>query len=83
MCWKASPVAHVQNARTPTLILQGEKDLRVPRSQSDELYAALRWKGVAVEYVLFPREEHGFRERAHQLEAMERTLAWFARHLTR
>ncbi|MGH9866666.1 MAG: S9 family peptidase [Candidatus Polarisedimenticolia bacterium] len=82
-CWQASPVAHVRNARTPTLILQGEKDPRVPRSQSDELYAALRWKGVTVEYVLFPREEHGFRERAHQLDAMERMLAWFERHMAR
>jgi dipeptidyl aminopeptidase/acylaminoacyl peptidase len=79
-CWQASPIAHIATARTPTLILQGEADPRVPRSQGDELYAALRWKGVEVEYVTFPREEHGFRERAHQIEAMNRAMEWVLRH---
>jgi dipeptidyl aminopeptidase/acylaminoacyl peptidase len=82
LCRQASPIAHIAAARTPTLILQGEKDERVPESQSRELYAALRWKGVPVEYVVFPREKHGFRERAHQLEAMERLLRWFSTHLS-
>lgn len=81
VCRAASPVAHVARARTPTLILQGEKDLRVPRAQSDELYAALRLKGVPVEYVTYPREEHGLRERAHRLDALTRLLALFERHL--
>jgi dipeptidyl aminopeptidase/acylaminoacyl peptidase len=81
VCRQASPIAHIANARTPTLILQGDKDDRVPKSQSDELYAALRWKGVPVEYVVFPREKHGFRERAHQIETMDRLLRWFSTYL--
>jgi dipeptidyl aminopeptidase/acylaminoacyl peptidase len=81
LCRDRSPVAHVAEARTPTLILQGEKDLRVPKPQSDELYAALRWKQVPVEYVVYPREEHGFRERAHRLDALTRLLAWMQRYL--
>ena len=47
----------------------------------DELYAALRLKGVPVEYVTYPREEHGLRERAHRLDALTRLLAFFERHL--
>jgi len=81
LCRERSPVAHVPTARTPTLILQGEKDLRVPKAQSDELYAALRWKQVPVEYVVYPREEHGFRERAHRLDALTRLLDWMQGHL--
>jgi len=81
LCRKASPIGHIDKADTPTLILQGEKDLRVPKPQSDELYAALRWKKVPVEYVIYPREAHGFRERAHRVDTLTRTLGWMERYL--
>lgn len=81
LCRDRSPVAHVDKARTPTLILQGEKDDRVPKPQSDELYAALRWKKVPVEYVVYPREGHGFRERWHRLDALTRSVAWIEKYL--
>ena len=74
-------LAHIGTAATPTLILHGEEDKRVPRAQSDELYAALEWKGVPVEYVVFPREKHGFDEREHRLETCRRTLDWLTRWL--
>jgi len=81
-CWQASPVAYVNKATTALLMFQGAEDLRVPKPQSDELYAALKWKGVDVEYVVFPREKHGFRERAHQVETFDRSLAWLDRYLS-
>jgi dipeptidyl aminopeptidase/acylaminoacyl peptidase len=80
-CADASPVHHLDRARTPTLIFQGEDDKRVPKPQSDELYAGLKWKGVPAEYVVYPREKHGFVERQHQIETMRRTLEWFDRYL--
>ena len=80
-CRLASPVTHVGAAATPTLILQGEDDLRVPKAQSDEMYAALKWRDVPIEYVVFPREKHGFDEREHQLETCRRVLDWFTRYL--
>jgi dipeptidyl aminopeptidase/acylaminoacyl peptidase len=80
-CRNASPVSHLRSARTPTLIMQGEADLRVPKAQSDQLYAALRWKAVPVEYVVFPRAKHGFTEREHQIEACRRLLGWFEKYL--
>jgi dipeptidyl aminopeptidase/acylaminoacyl peptidase len=80
-CWRASPVAHLAGAKTPLLLMQGEADTRVPRAQSDEMFAALTWAKAPVEYVLFPREEHGFKERAHRIEAARRILDWFEKHL--
>src|SRR4029453_9788974 len=80
-CRKASPISYIDRAATPTLILQGDSDLRVPKPQSDQLYSALRWKKVPVEYVVFPREKHGFSERAHQLDAVTRLLGWFEKYL--
>jgi dipeptidyl aminopeptidase/acylaminoacyl peptidase len=81
LCREASPIAHIDKADTPTLILQGKEDLRVPKAQSDELYAALRWKKVPVEYVVYPREKHGFGEGAHRLDALSRILQWMTRYL--
>jgi dipeptidyl aminopeptidase/acylaminoacyl peptidase len=83
LCRERSPIGNLDRARTPTLILQGEKDLRVPRAQSDELYAALRYKGVPVEYVVYPRERHGFVERWHRIDAFTRLRGWMDEHLSR
>jgi len=81
LCRERSALGNLDRAATPTLILQGIDDERVPKAQSDELYAALRWKGVPVEYVVYPREGHGFRERWHRLDAVTRLLAWMEKYL--
>lgn len=52
---KSSPITYVKNARTPTLILQGENDVVDPIGQSQELYRALKRYGVTTELVLYPR----------------------------
>ncbi|HLG13614.1 MAG TPA: S9 family peptidase [Blastocatellia bacterium] len=76
-----SPVFHIKKARTPTLIIHGAADRRVPPGQGQELYTALKWRGVPCEFVTYPREGHGIGERAHQLDFMKRVLGWFDRHL--
>jgi dipeptidyl aminopeptidase/acylaminoacyl peptidase len=75
--WQASPMAHVTEVKTPTLILHGQADDRVPLGQAQELYLALRKLGVPTEFVTYPREPHGFREPNHQIDKIERELAWF------
>ncbi|MEX2272234.1 MAG: S9 family peptidase [Vicinamibacterales bacterium] len=79
--WERSPLRHIDRANTPTLIVHGAADPRVPPGQSLELYTALKWKGVPVEYVTYPREGHGLVERAHQLDFMNRVLDWFAQYV--
>jgi dipeptidyl aminopeptidase/acylaminoacyl peptidase len=81
LLWGRSPLAAISRAGTPTLILHGEKDLRVPLSQGTELFTALRLRGVPVEMVTYPRAEHSLRERAHRLDAARRMLDWFDRYL--
>jgi dipeptidyl aminopeptidase/acylaminoacyl peptidase len=82
LAWDRSPLAHIRDAHTPTLIAHGEKDDRVPLGQGTELYTALRLKGTPVEFVTYPREPHGLRERAHQLDYMNRALDWYDGWLT-
>jgi dipeptidyl aminopeptidase/acylaminoacyl peptidase len=79
--WERSPLAHIKRANTPTLIVHGAADPRVPISQSQEMYTALKWKGVPVEFVTYPREGHGVTERAHQEDFMRRVIGWFEKYL--
>jgi dipeptidyl aminopeptidase/acylaminoacyl peptidase len=76
-----SPIMHVRRVRTPTLVMHGELDLCVPVSQAHELYRALADAGVTTELVVYPREGHGWRERAHVVDGIRRQREWFDRHL--
>ncbi|GHO44181.1 alpha/beta hydrolase family protein [Ktedonospora formicarum] len=76
-----SPISFAQNARTPTLILHGERDERVPLSQAQGFHRALLHYGVPVELVVYPREPHGLRERAHLIDRLRRVRAWYDRWL--
>jgi dipeptidyl aminopeptidase/acylaminoacyl peptidase len=77
----SSPYMYIKNAKTPTLILQGENDTTDPIGQSTALYRALKRYGVESELVTYPREPHGPREEKHQLDIHTRMLGWFDRYL--
>ena len=57
-----SAIMHAGMVRTPTLIVHGEKDERVPTSQGWEFYTALRKLNVPTDLLLLPRQPHGPRE---------------------
>jgi dipeptidyl aminopeptidase/acylaminoacyl peptidase len=77
--WKWSPLAHVAQAVTPTMFLHGESDNDVHITQAEEMYTALRERGIEAMLVRYPREGHGFREAKHRVDAAARTLEWFDR----
>jgi dipeptidyl aminopeptidase/acylaminoacyl peptidase len=77
----SSPITFIKHARTPTLILQGEADVTDPIGQSQQLYRGLKRYGVKTEFVVYPREGHGFREEKHQLDVLNRIVDWFEGHL--
>ena len=56
---QSSPMEFIQYVKTPTLILHGENDPRVPTSQGYEFHAALKWRGVPVKMIVYPRTQHG------------------------
>jgi dipeptidyl aminopeptidase/acylaminoacyl peptidase len=76
-----SAMTFLKNCKTASLILHGESDERVPTSQGWEFYNGLRMLGVPAEMVTYPREHHGFRERAHQVDLLTRLLAWYDKYL--
>ena len=77
----SSPFVYLKNAKTPTLILQGEADTVDPLGQSEELYRGLKRYGVDTELVVYPRENHGFHERKHQIDRLNRIVAWYDAHM--
>ena len=77
-----SPISHVDLTQTPTLILHGEEDIRVPLPQSEEFYAGLKAAGVETVFVKYPREGHSIGEPRHQLDMLKRQLAWYNRYVT-
>jgi len=77
-----SPISYASRVRTPVLILHGEEDPNVPLGQAIYFDRALRHYGVEHEFVVYPREPHGVWERAHQLDVMRRSVAWFDRWLS-
>ncbi|MDZ7268356.1 MAG: S9 family peptidase [candidate division KSB1 bacterium] len=79
--WLASPMAHVQKSKTALLISHGDRDDRVPISQGREIYTALKMLGKTVEFDIYPREAHGFREVNHQLFSIKRNLEWFEKYV--
>lgn len=76
-----SPLFHAKNIVRPLIVLQGKNDPRVLQVESDEIVAAVKANGVPVEYIVFPDEGHGFRNKKNQLQAYESILKFCDTHL--
>jgi dipeptidyl aminopeptidase/acylaminoacyl peptidase len=76
-----SPISYAANVITPVLILNGEDDTNVPVAQAMYFHRALTQFGVEHDLVIYPRENHLFTERAHQIDVLERVRSWFTRWL--
>jgi dipeptidyl aminopeptidase/acylaminoacyl peptidase len=77
-----SPISYAANVTTPVLVLHGEDDTNVPVGQAMYFHRALTRFGVEHELVLYPRENHVFTERAHQVDVLERVRSWFTHWLS-
>jgi dipeptidyl aminopeptidase/acylaminoacyl peptidase len=79
--WDRSPMKYVKRVKTPTMIMHGQADTRVPIAQAQEFYMALKEMKVPVEFVVYPREGHGIAEPRHQLDRVTRYVKFFAKYL--
>lgn len=78
---KHSPMYYVKGVSTPTLILHGEADRRVPISQAYELYNAMRRQGVTTKMVVYPGMGHGPSDPETSLDLMQRQLDWVGKYI--
>ncbi len=72
---------HIQNVSTPTLFACGEKDWNVPLQNSEQMYQALRRRGISTRLVVYPGEHHGGWTTMHQKDFLERRLAWYDQYV--
>ncbi|HEV7923174.1 MAG TPA: S9 family peptidase [Thermoanaerobaculia bacterium] len=78
---KSSPITFIRKAKTPTLVLAGERDAEVPAPQSFEFWHALKAQGVETQLVVFADEGHRISQPAHKRELARRILEWFETRL--
>ena len=76
-----SPITYIKNVVTPTLMLHGEADDRVPVGQGYEYYNALKRQGGIAKMVVYPRQPHGPREPKFVLDIMQRHLDWVDKYV--
>lgn len=74
---KLSPIRHVKNVKARMLIMHGANDARVPPTQADEFYRALKDLGKDVTYVKYPRQGHGITEPRLAADRLRRYVCAF------
>ena len=76
-----SPALNADKIKAPLLVVQGANDPRVNKAESDQMVAALRARGVDVDYMVKDNEGHGFHNEENRF-AFYRTMERFlAKHL--
>ena len=78
---KSSAITFIHQAKTPMLIIVGDRDGECPAPQSFEMWHALREEGVKTQLVVYPNEGHGFRNPEHIRDRNEREVKWFAENM--
>lgn len=76
-----SPQRFAANFKTPTLVIHGEKDFRVPITQGIEYYNTLRQKGVPSRFVYFPDENHWIMKPQNSLLWHKEVFAWISKYI--
>jgi dipeptidyl aminopeptidase/acylaminoacyl peptidase len=64
-----------------TLFLCAEEDLNVPCEGAQQMYQALRTRGVPTRLVVYPGANHSLTAPSHVRDRLQRSLDWYALHL--
>ena len=78
---KSAPINFIKNARTPTLVMVGDRDAECPAPQSYEFWHALKTLGVETQLVIYAGEGHAISQTEHRRDILRRAAAWFDRRL--
>jgi dipeptidyl aminopeptidase/acylaminoacyl peptidase len=76
---KQNPIDYVSKWKTPTLVIHGQQDYRVPDSQGLAVFTALQRQGIPSELLYFPSENHWVLKPADSIEWYDTVLAWMHR----
>jgi dipeptidyl aminopeptidase/acylaminoacyl peptidase len=62
------------------MLVHGENDNDVSIAENEQYYIALKDVGVETVFVRYAREGHGLSETGHQIDLIDRSIAWYERH---
>ena len=82
--WEHSPIAYIGNAKTPTMVIHNENDMRCPIEQGEQVFVALKKQRVPTEMVRFPDEFHGLSRTGRtdrRIVRLNSILGWFEKYL--
>ena len=78
-----NPVNHVQNWKTPMLVIQGDKDFRIPTAQALSTFTALQRRGIESRFVMFPDENHWVLKPANSMQWHDEVFGWLDKYLNK
>ena len=82
--WDMSPIKYIGNAKTPTMVIHNENDLRCPIEQGEQVFVALKRLGIDTEFVRFPDEFHGMSRNGRtdrRIVRLNSILRWMDKYL--
>jgi len=74
-----SPIHHTEKLSCPVILFQGGEDKVVPPIQSEKMFQALNQKQIPVAYILFEKEQHGFRMAENIKKALDSELYFYGK----
>jgi dipeptidyl aminopeptidase/acylaminoacyl peptidase len=74
-----NPINHVDKWKTPTLVIHGEQDLRVPYAQGLGVFTALQRRNIPSRFILFPDENHWVLKPKNSMQWYGEVFAWLAK----
>jgi len=77
---KDSPVTYLDGMTKPMLVIQGAKDPRVVKEESDQIVAKLKEEGRDVEYLVLDDEGHGFSKKENEIKVYQLMLDFLGKH---
>jgi dipeptidyl aminopeptidase/acylaminoacyl peptidase len=79
-----SPITHVDSISQTTnlLVIQGANDPRVVKNESDQIVERLRSKKMAVKYMVFEDEGHGFTKYSNLVKALKKSAEFLVEKLS-
>ena len=79
---KWNPVNHVAKWKTPMLVVQGDRDFRIPTAQGLSTFTALQRRGIDSRLIVFPNENHWVLKPANSLQWHNEVFGWLNKYLT-
>ncbi|SEQ01146.1 S9 family peptidase [Piscibacillus halophilus] len=76
-----SPITYLDTMTKPMLVIQGAKDPRVVKAESDQVVEALEKQGTDIKYIVLDDEGHGFSKKENEIKVYEEVLEFFEQYV--